>query len=86
MNQYQPYTGQINHKPISRLLLSLNDMLDYLVRFAQVHETFRLAELQALADLSRVKLEVVHYNEYVCSVQDMKESFLVEDFLTASSS
>lgn len=40
-------------------------MPDYLVRFAQVHETFRKVELQALADLAGVDLKVVRYDESV---------------------
>lgn len=39
--------------------------MDYLVRFAQVHESFRKPELQALADLSRLDVEFLDYSQYV---------------------
>ncbi|KAK4222110.1 hypothetical protein QBC38DRAFT_490658 [Podospora fimiseda] len=35
---------------------------DYLIRFSQSHETFRLPEIEALAVLEHVNLEVVSYN------------------------
>ncbi|KAI4170451.1 MAG: hypothetical protein LQ343_004954 [Gyalolechia ehrenbergii] len=38
--------------------------MDYLVRFAQVHESFRKPELQALADLSRLDVEFLDYSQY----------------------
>lgn len=41
-------------------------MEHYLVRFSQSHETFRLPELQALATLEGLDLEVVTYNPEVC--------------------
>ena len=41
-------------------------MMDFLVKLAQIHETFRLAELQALAILEDVKLEVLQYSDQVC--------------------
>lgn len=38
-------------------------MMDqYLVRFAQVHEDFRLPELEALAELAGVPLEILAYS------------------------
>jgi tRNA (guanine10-N2)-methyltransferase len=39
--------------------------MDYLVRFAQIHETFRRPELQACATLAGVDLEIISYCEYV---------------------
>lgn len=39
--------------------------MDYLVRFAQLHETFRRPELQACATLAGVDIEIITYNEYV---------------------
>lgn len=36
-------------------------MMEYLVRFAQCHESFRLPELHALASLTNVDLEVLTY-------------------------
>lgn len=35
-------------------------MQDYLVRFAQAHESFRKVELQALADIAGVTLQFVN--------------------------
>jgi tRNA G10 N-methylase Trm11 len=40
-------------------------MPKYFVRFVQMHESFRVAELQALATLVGVKLEVLKYDEDV---------------------
>jgi hypothetical protein len=40
-------------------------VMDYLVRFAQTHETFRRPELQACATLAGVDIEILSYNEYV---------------------
>lgn len=39
--------------------------MDYLVRFAQLHETFRQPELQACATLAGVDLEIITYSEFV---------------------
>lgn len=36
--------------------------MEYMIRFLQVHETFRLAEIQALATLEGINLEIVSYN------------------------
>ncbi|KAI1817892.1 S-adenosyl-L-methionine-dependent methyltransferase [Poronia punctata] len=36
--------------------------MQYLIRFTQLHETFRLAEIQALATLANVELKVVFYD------------------------
>ncbi|KAL8854529.1 MAG: hypothetical protein Q9221_000564 [Calogaya cf. arnoldii] len=38
--------------------------MEFLVRFVQVHETFRKAELEAMADLYGIKMEFLHYNQY----------------------
>lgn len=35
--------------------------MEYLVRFSQSHESFRLAEIQALATLENVELEIMSY-------------------------
>lgn len=40
--------------------------MEYLVRFVQVHESFRKPELEALAVLANVNLEFLSYSEYVC--------------------
>lgn len=39
----------------------------YLVRLVQVYESFRKAELEALADLAGIPLEFVSYDEDVSS-------------------
>ncbi|KAF2094878.1 tRNA guanosine-2'-O-methyltransferase [Rhizodiscina lignyota] len=50
--------------------------MDYLVRFVQVHESFRRAELEALADLHNIKLDVVNYqsNYPYCLVRLQSEA------------
>lgn len=40
-------------------------MKEYLVRFVQMHETFRVPELKALAKLADLTLDVMHYDETV---------------------
>lgn len=39
--------------------------MDYLVRFSQTYETFRLPELQSLATLEGIDMKVVSYKEDV---------------------
>lgn len=46
-------------------------MPQYLIRLAQVHESFRKVELQALADIVQVSLEFVHYEEDVSSLSKL---------------
>lgn len=36
--------------------------MEYLLRFIQTHETFRLPEIQALADLEGIDMEVISYS------------------------
>ncbi|KAI4232586.1 MAG: hypothetical protein LQ349_004920 [Xanthoria aureola] len=38
--------------------------MDYLVRFVQLHESFRKAELEALADLYGIDMDFLHYDQY----------------------
>ncbi|KAJ4990001.1 RNA methylase family protein [Stagonosporopsis vannaccii] len=38
-------------------------MPEYLVRLAQIHESFRTAELQALAELAGVELDIIKYDD-----------------------
>ncbi len=40
--------------------------MEFLIRFAQAHETFRRPELEALAIVHGISLEIVEYSEYVC--------------------
>lgn len=44
--------------------------MEYLIRFTQVHETFRLAEIEALATLESIKLEIVFYSPTVSIFPD----------------
>lgn len=39
--------------------------MDFLVRFTQVHETFRIPELESLAKLEGVNLTIKEYREDV---------------------
>jgi len=39
--------------------------MEYMIRFTQVHETFRLAEIEALAVLEGIDLTVVSYKQDV---------------------
>ena len=39
--------------------------MEYLVRFAQTHETFRRPEIEALASLVGVDVEFLFYDQYV---------------------
>ncbi|KAL6239037.1 hypothetical protein BDW75DRAFT_227416 [Aspergillus navahoensis] len=50
---------------ISRTLRTIRAArrMEYLIRFAQTHETFRQPELQALASLHNIHLEIIHYDE-----------------------
>lgn len=41
--------------------------MEYLFRLTQSHETFRVPELQAVATLVGVDLEMVSYNDFVCA-------------------
>lgn len=44
-------------------------MMDYLIRFIQVHESFRKAETEALAELFEIEIEWVLYSENVSTPQ-----------------
>jgi tRNA (guanine10-N2)-methyltransferase len=39
--------------------------MDFIVKFAQVHESFRMAELRALAVIEDVDLDIVGYSDEV---------------------
>jgi tRNA (guanine10-N2)-methyltransferase len=36
--------------------------MDYLIRLSQVHETFRLAEIEALAVQERIDMKILSYS------------------------
>lgn len=40
--------------------------MEYMIRLAQCHETFRVPELQSVATVVGVDLEIVSYDEFVC--------------------
>lgn len=40
--------------------------MEYLIRFIQTHETFRLPEIEALAEIEGITLEIVSYSLDVC--------------------
>lgn len=42
--------------------------MEYLIRFAQSHESFRRPEIEALADLAGIDLEILFYDGSVCSL------------------
>jgi tRNA G10 N-methylase Trm11 len=42
-----------------------HNTMEYLIRFTQVHETFRLAEIEALAVLEDISLKIVSYSPTV---------------------
>lgn len=42
--------------------------MEYMVRFMQTHESFRLAEIQALATLENIDLKIVSYDPTVGNV------------------
>ncbi|TQV93874.1 hypothetical protein V2A60_003967 [Cordyceps javanica] len=37
--------------------------MDFIIKFAQAHETFRIPEIQALAMIENVPIEIIEYNE-----------------------
>lgn len=40
--------------------------MEYVIRMAQSHESFRVPELQAVATLLGVELQIISYSEFVC--------------------
>lgn len=49
-------------------MLYLDVIMEYMVRFMQTHESFRLAEIQALATLENIDLKIVSYDPTVGNV------------------
>jgi tRNA G10 N-methylase Trm11 len=41
--------------------------MEYLIRLIQIHETFRKPELEALAEIANIKMEIVFYSADVGS-------------------
>ncbi|RYP47310.1 hypothetical protein DL768_006612 [Monosporascus sp. mg162] len=56
--------------------------MEYLIRFSQWHETFRLAEIQALATYLNIELKIISYSDELPSEEDaralMKRSILAQ--------
>lgn len=52
--------------------------MEYLIRFAQSHESFRRPEIEALADLAGIELDILFYDGSV--------RFLLSNLLYARSS
>lgn len=50
--------------------------MDFLVRFTQTHETFRLPELRALATITDTNMEIISYSAMVLSVRFRVEAVL----------
>jgi tRNA (guanine10-N2)-methyltransferase len=42
--------------------------MQYMIRFTQVHETFRLAEIKALAELEKIDLKILSYDRTVSAL------------------
>lgn len=40
--------------------------MEFLIRFAQAHETFRQPEIEALASLAGYKVDFLYYDKFVC--------------------
>ncbi|EAW10642.1 tRNA (guanine-N2-)-methyltransferase [Aspergillus clavatus NRRL 1] len=59
--------------------------MEYLIRFAQVHESFRQPEIQALAALKGIDLEILSYNEFspYCLVK-LKNEETARDLISRS--
>ena len=51
--------------------------MEYLIRLAQMHETFRRPELEALAVLHNVDLEILEYSDEVRAKTGFSFQYLV---------
>ena len=68
---YYLFRGPKQAHPSLLLELNSNDhrkrvAMDYLIRFIQMHESFRKSETDALAELASLNLQWVFYSENVC--------------------
>lgn len=48
-------------------MIIIANHMEYLIRFVQVHESFRKPEVEALAALAKFDVEFLDYSECVCS-------------------
>lgn len=39
--------------------------MDFIIKFAQIHETFRLPEIEAIAATEKINLQVIDYKDEV---------------------
>jgi tRNA (guanine10-N2)-methyltransferase len=51
--------------------------MEYLIRFTQVHETFRLAEIEAIATLQNISLEIISYSPTVSKTSYLLHLMLI---------
>jgi len=42
--------------------------MEFLIRFAQAHESFRQPEIEALASLAGFEVEFLYYDKFVCYI------------------
>lgn len=47
--------------------------MDFIIKFAQAHETFRIPEIEALAVVENVPLEIIQYDEQVSHLSESDE-------------
>jgi len=52
--------------------------MEYLIRFVQLHETFRKPETDALADLAGLKIQWISYSDEVRHPSETKDEMRVE--------
>lgn len=50
--------------------------MEYMIRFTHVHEEFRLAEVEALAVLEGIDLEILSYSHAVCWANIQAEKYI----------
>ncbi|KAL4881549.1 SIR2-domain-containing protein [Aspergillus karnatakaensis] len=48
---------------VPQIYISRTVKMEYIIRFAQTHETFRQPEIQAIANLHNIDLEIISYDE-----------------------
>ena len=58
--------------------------MDFLVRFVQLHESFRRPELEALVELYNVPCQIKHYDESVCRSHESPPEYATVRLLTTA--
>jgi len=56
--------------------------MEYLIRFVQIHESFRKPEIEALAALANVNVEFLSYSENVRAIAVPFPPILKRDFMS----